>query len=751
MAVNMKLDVDIGSFTSGIRQSQQILKGLNADMKAAEAEFKATGNAEQKMTSQTKTLNAQIQTQKSIADQARQALDAMAEGGVKPTDEAYQKLYVTMVNATAGMNNAQAALNDLRGGTENAKQGADDLTDSLKGIGNKISLEQVKSGIDSITNGLENAARKAVQLGQELWDMIMDSARRADDTATMADMYHIPLERFLQMQGLVGNGMDTTVDNMLAAQDKLAKGIGNKTATVIKTLDDLNLAYKQATKTGSEMVLVTQDQEQMFWLAGQAIMNMGEGYDKEAAATALFGKSWRELSSLFENYKSLEEYNDALSKVTVNDEKTIRDLAELNDAVGNLERSWTTLKDELLGSIAPALSKAAETVSGLLDKLTEYLKTDEGQAMLEKLGTAVSGLFDDLGNISPDQVIEGFVGVFDTLVEKIQWLSDHWQEVKTGIEGIGAAFLTLEGVSGLLTLAKVIDGLRDLGIIGGGGAAAKTAATMTAGEVGMKVSAAAAMGKMQLNAGQYAPALDWFLNDTALGTQIQNGIAEALGQEKPFADIDIAGEVSQGISDSINNTGSKEDAIAAYRLFVPFADLGRQIDDLTNPDSPVWNKIINPLGMLLPGIQLAGFMNQAAPSDQPITNFMGINVPVNPEADPNAAGEIAEQVGPVEIPVQLTVTSITTGGGFSGFANYFDNLTNLFGRGYANGLPNVPNDGLYRLHKGERVVPARAVSSQNYNSNLYVESMYMNNGTDAAGLAAAMAAAQRRQMSGYGS
>ena len=71
--------------------------------------------------------------------------------------------------------------------------------------------------------------------------------------------------------------------------------------------------------------------------------------------------------------------------------------------------------------------------------------------------------------------------------------------------------------------------------------------------------------------------------------------------------------------------------------------------------------------------------------------------------------------------------------------------------GFANGLPFVQNDGLYRLHKGETVTPAREVQSRSYNSNLYVESMIMNNGMDAAGLASAMAAAQQRTMSGYGS
>ena len=152
MAVNVKLGVDIGEFKSGIQSGQAILKGLNAEMKNSEATFKATGNAEQKLASQTKTLNSTIQVQKGIADQARQALERMTKAGVDPADVAYQKLYVTMMNAEAGMHEAEAAMAALGTGANEAANGADKLATGLNGISKKISLDQVISGIDKITD-----------------------------------------------------------------------------------------------------------------------------------------------------------------------------------------------------------------------------------------------------------------------------------------------------------------------------------------------------------------------------------------------------------------------------------------------------------------------------------------------------------------------------------------------------------------------------------------------------------------------
>ena len=125
-----------------------------------------------------------------------------------------------------------------------------------------------------------------------------------------------------------------------------------------------------------------------------------------------------------------------------------------------------------------------------------------------------------------------------------------------------------------------------------------------------------------------------------------------------------------------------------------------------------------------------------------INNGEPLDIPVDPKPPEDAAEQIVEDIGPVGIPVTL----IPDGDNPYIFDGYDGS--------HANGLPYVPFDGyMAMLHKGERVMTARenANYGRNYNSNLYVESMYMNNGMDAAGLAAAMAAAQRRTMSGYGS
>ena len=707
MAVNVKLGVDIGEFKSGIQSGQAILKGLNAEMKNAESTFKATGNAEQKLASQTKTLNSTIQVQKGIADQARQALQQMTNAGVDPADVAYQKLYATMMNAEAGMHEAEAAMAELGAGAGVAADGADKLASGLNGISKKISLDQVISGIGKITDGLENAAKKAVKLGEDLWNTIMDSAKWADDTATMAQMYGIDLDTFQRMQKLVTGGMDTSVEAMLTSQDKLKKGIGKGSKEIMGYLADLHVGMREGILEDWTS-WQQKDPEKLFWEVGQALMNMSDAYDKEAAATALFGKSWKELVPLFTEYKSLEEYNEALEKQNIVESELIENGAKLYDTVGELTGNWETLKNTLMLSLAPAMTDIATTLNTLLTSVLEYLQSEDGKQLLKELGESVTDLFAGLNDISAQDVVNGFKRAFDTVLGALDWIVENKDTLIGAVEGIFGVWATLEVSSGVLTILKVIDGLKSLAGLGTGTAAGGgLATTLGTWLTGLTTNAASFIGSGALQ--NVIPGIsDWFVHNTGIGQELFLGT-----KEKGSTFQEIGDNATQWWNDYKNVLTN------AREYWSGFWGQQREAAEWTFGDEYTADELM-----------------------QMINGGEPVPVEVAPTPEDGAAENIAEQVGAVVLPVEFQVR-----GDYVNLQQYI--LKQM--TGHANGLPYVPNEGLYHLHQGERVVPAREVASRSYNSNLYVESMIMNNGTDAAGLASAMAYAQRRTMSGFGS
>ena len=685
MAVNMKLGVDLTGFKQGISEANAQLKTFDAQIKLAESSFKKTGDAEAAMYQKTDALTNKLKVQKQMVQQYWQTLEKMRLSGVDPMSKSYQQMEASMLNMQAAANETEMALNGLSASQLNAATSADKLTQSVGNIGKKMSLDQVISGIDKITGGLENAAKKAVDLGEKLWNTVMDSARRADDSATMAEMYGIDLDTFLRMQKLVAGGIDTSVDAILTAQTKLNKGIGSGSTQVMDYMRELGLIYESGK---GATTFITDDKIDMFWRAGQAIMAMGEAYDQEAAAQALFGRGWKELVPLFNTYKSLDEYNAALAEQTVNDEKTIRDLAALNDAVGKLESSWTTLKDEMLEAVAPALTKGADAISNLLDKLTEYLKTDEGQQLLENMGKAVEGLFSDLSKIDPAQVVEGFTAVFEKIIGGVQWLYEHKGEIVEALRHIVEGWGMLKLTGGALEIMKLIEGVKSFQ-----GVPIETPSSVTSSN-GDIIATGGGSG-----AGTGGNWLTKALNNLTL--------------------INLAGAMYEGTEGQLRKMRD---------------EFEKQTADMTPEER---NKYIMMTEFHMSEEQYNQMYGE-------INGENGVPVEVKPEVPEDAAANIAEQVGKVTIPINFDIPGIHYFGSGGGGNNVAMEK--------ANGIWSVPYDGyLSLLHKNERVMPAREVSSRNFSSNLYVESMIMNNGADAAGLAASMAAAQRRTMTGFGS
>jgi len=700
--VGTKLAVTgINEYKSAMREAANSVKTLDQELKRTEAQYKATGDKEQYMTQKNELLNKKLASQKTVIEQAKKALQELERDGVQPTDDAYKRMEQQLISAETAMYKTQTQINAMSNSEKTAAGNADTLTTSLNGISRKVSLEQVISGIDRITGGLETAAKKAIELARALFDETLERAAAADDAATAAQMFGIDLQTYKRMQALVAGGMDTTVESILTAQAKLKRGVGDNTKSVVDSLKELGIVTEQFGGKSEEAMEVwaTRDPDQLFWMAGKRLMEMGDAFDKEAAATALFGRSWKELVPLFSTFDSFEDYQKALSETTVSSEESTENLAALNDAVSKLQNNFTQLEDEVLGGLAPGLTAAADSLSNLLAKVMDYLQTPEGQEMLDNLSTAVTGLFEDLGNIDPDAVVAGFTAVFDKIVGGVQWLVDNKDGVIAALKGIVLGWAGLKLTGGALQVANLINGISGLA----GGTAAATAAGQSAG-----AAFGSAFGSAVIRM------VPWLAGAVAL-LKPSNGDQEADAFYHGDGTLTAAGQQALAEGRLTENGGG------TYHNFFTGEDLTPEMYTMTQ-------------GTL--SSRMRKIVGEAIVPEDPA------EVPVVPEAPEDAAEQISAQIGTVPVAINLEMPH-----GFGGLR-----IGEPMMMEHANGLNFVPFDGYPAiLHRGERVMPAREVASRSFSSNLYVESMVMNGGADADGLAQAIAARNQRVMAGFGS
>ena len=738
MAVSTKMNVDVSGFKRGISQANASVKTLDAALKLNEKQFKANGDAETYMEQKTNLLNSKLQAQRSAVANAEAALKAMKDNGVSPISVAYQKMQQTMIGAQTALFETQMEIRDTGDAAQEAAGQVDMMTESVNGISKKMSLEQVKAGIDSITGGLENAAKKAADLGTKIWSAIMDSARWSDDTATAAMLLDMSVEEYQRYKDVFDTIAEMTVTDWMNAKRKVQKAINEPSNDQVDVLSALGISTKAwgERKGASGPELIAKGWEEVFWEAAKALQNKVERGEitQDMADTwgeALFGKKFASMKPLIDLGE--EGFKAALEEQTVASEEAIKKNAELNDKIIQLKGDFTQLQAEITSGLAPALESAAGVLSSLLSNVMEYLQKPEGQKALSDLETAVSGLFEDLGKIDPEDVVSGFTDVFNTAVGSVQWLVEHWHGVVDAMTGIVVGWGALKLSGGALQILQLINGLKGLG---GGSAAAGAAGAAAGASWGAGFASAV------------ATAAPWLI-----GAYELTKVTGTAGDDQDMLFNPETGKLtSAGWEDFNRNIDQWAGDIALVGSL--FGDLARITTD-TNAINALANFRHNggDLGKLIEDLQSLGYVlnpdntgNSILENPEKWQDILqnGVQVPGEIQLPENEAEVIAAQVGMVTIPAQLAVQDT---GGYGGGSTRFPFMVMK----HANGLFDVPWDGYPAiLHKGEQVVPAREVSNRNYNSNLYIENMNMSGNADAQGLAAAIAAANRRTMAGYG-
>ena len=430
--VSVKMGVTgVSEFKRGMNEAKESVKTLNEALKLNENQLKLNGNQEIYLANKVQLLKDKIAAQTEVVKQAEAALEAMKKSGTEEASKSFQQMKQNVYKATSELLSMKAELKNVETGADKAGDETKEMNDQLGNIGKGVSWENVTNGLDNVISKLESGAKAAINLGKKIISSAKGSTGWADDLITLSQKTGFDVVELQKMEH-AADFVDTEVDTILGAMQKMKKATqtsGGKTA--LEEVLGISLNGQTA--------------DDLFWEIGEALVNMGEAFDKEAAAQTVFGKNWQDLLPLF--LKGRKEYEEMLDQQTYLTEEQVDKLGKADDAIKQVEQQIQDLKNAFWAENA--------------DKITELM----------------------------------------------QWIVDNKDGVVAALTAIAGGFGALKLGSFVLNLQKTIDGFSKLGLLKGGASAASGAAGGVPG-VGIGMSGIVGLGGAALIGAGFAWAAD---------------------------------------------------------------------------------------------------------------------------------------------------------------------------------------------------------------------------------------------------
>jgi len=138
-----------------------------------------------------------------------------------------------------------------------------------------------------------------------------------------------------------------SLEDMTRATQMMADRLGSGDKSAIAAIEKLGLDFER---------LKNQDPGETFLALGRAIGELEDPYQRAALATDLFGKSGKELIGVF-----LELAKTGGEDLPVMSEQAVAALGKLDDTLTDTKNASKALAGELVGTLAPALTKISES------------------------------------------------------------------------------------------------------------------------------------------------------------------------------------------------------------------------------------------------------------------------------------------------------------------------------------------------------------------------------------------------------
>ena len=489
-------------FKRAMSDATTSLRELDSEQRLAEAQFKATGDAQAYMAEKSRILQQKIAEQQKVVDAGEEALAEMKKQGVDPTTKAYRDMQRKVNDAKVKVTDMQIALNnnenELKQQSSQLDTTAGDVTEygsAMEDIDKKITLENAINAVGRLKEHLKQVLTTIWNVGKGAVELEREAGQWADDLITAADEAGLDVETMQRWQ-YASLMVDTAVDTIIKSADNLGKNLdetGETSEDFYQTLNKIHVAYRDENGTVKKNI-------DLFWDVIDALHNASlSEAELEKITRSLFGKSFREVQKLVEGgSQAFFDYGDSVSVVS---EDAVNALGKENDAWETLTQELDSAKYTILAGMADTFTNVANSLSSVVKSFNEFLASEAGQKALNGLNDALAGL---IAEFTGEQNFEGLVDAAAAAVKKLtdglSWIKENSSFVSGGLWALVGAFGALTVAEPVLTFLQLLSStnltrkLKQLGVAHGAVNGARVASGAGGAGGGASGAGAAAAG-----------------------------------------------------------------------------------------------------------------------------------------------------------------------------------------------------------------------------------------------------------------
>lgn len=457
------------------------LREIGSEMKLATAEFGDNAESIDALTRKQDILKKSLEEQAKKAKAAEDALKKMRDGGIEPTNPAYQKMQTALNNTKADMVKIQKEIDDTSEKLKKSKIDWESVGDTVGKVGKAIG-----AGVAAMGAAIGAAAGAFLGLAESTREARVNMGKLETGFTTAGHSAEDAKKTYTELYGILGDdGQATEAAAHLAKLTKNEKELATWTdiATGVYAtfgdslpIENLTEAANETAKTGA----ITGGLADALNWAGVSEDEFQASLDKcstEQERQALITKTlnglysdaaekYREVNGdIIDAQKAMASLNSAMAELGAIAEPIVTKLKQLAaELLQQITPFVELIGNGLVGALTGAEGAAQQFTDGLLgmvtfaiQKLTEMLPTFINFAF-QMIANIATGIAQALPTLVPS-LVQLVADIVQVLIDNIPLLIDAALQLVTGLaQGIINAIPVL--VAALPTLiTSLIDGL----------------------------------------------------------------------------------------------------------------------------------------------------------------------------------------------------------------------------------------------------------------------------------------------------